>query len=417
LTRGPTTDPNAEYDARDGSTVVTVYAKTLQALDNGEHTAAAEFMIPDPNGGPAVQHVAAQKFPLELTGNPNPDVPVTEEKPPSGGPSGGPTQTPAQTPQPQQTPASETQITATPAGGAPTENADGSLTLPLGGTATIRGGTEIEAPAGTVVSANGNVRFPEDTGGTLRTPGGVSIALPGGATVESAGIVRIPAGGAGATITYGDGSTAFVPAGYTIEIADPDTPLAAALRIAFDNPFGDVDEDAWYYADMVYVVENGLMNGVSSTSFGPNAPMTRGMLVTVLHRAAGNPAPPADAPAFSDLPADAYYAEAAAWAAASGILTGEGDGRAAPEADITRQDLATVLARHADRAGKTLPSVRPATAFADAAQTAPYARDAIDTLCAAGVLNGRPGDLFDPRGKATRAEVAAVLHRFLEAAE
>jgi hypothetical protein len=284
----------ADYGASEGSTVVTVYAKTFQSLDNGPHTIAAEFMIPDPAGGPSVSKVAAQKFTLELTVESPPAPPVS-------GPSGG-----------------------RPSAAAP-------------------------------------------------------AAVP-------------------------DAAPAAAP--------------PAAQAAAWQNPFGDVDAGAWYYADVAYVCENGLMNGTSATGFDPNAPMTRGMLVTVLHRAAGSPAPPTDSgAAFTDLPAGAYYAEAAAWAAASGILTGAGDGRAAPLADISRQDLAALLARYAAIADKMPPAVRPAAGFADEAGVADYAREAVRSLAAAGVLNGRPGNIFDPQGNATRAEAAAVLHRFLEAAE
>jgi hypothetical protein len=159
------------------------------------------------------------------------------------------------------------------------------------------------------------------------------------------------------------------------------------------------------------------MNGTSSAAFGPNAPMSRGMLVTVLHRAAGAPAPEAGRDAFSDVPANAYYADASAWAAASGLLSGAGDGRAAPEAEITRQDLATLIARYADREAGPIPSVRSHAAFADETGIADYAREAVRTLAEGGVLNGKPGNLFDPSGKATRAEVAAVLHRFVEATD
>jgi hypothetical protein len=460
LTRGPATNPNAEYDARDGSTVVTVYAKTFQSLDNGPHTIAAEFMVPaGPAGGPPEQRVSAQKFTLELTGERPPGgyPPAPAEPSRPSGPSGGGSSVVYTPPQAAEAagaagaaPATgETQI-STPDGSPPVRNEDGSLTLPSGGTvtlpvgvtveapagttvdaggavrfpegsggtATLPGGVTVEAPASTTVDAGGAIRFPEDAGGTARTPGGVVIALPSGALVESGGTMRVPAGSAGATVSYADGSTAFVPAGYMIEILDPDSPLASALGIAWDNPFGDVDAGAWYYADVAYVCGNGLMNGTSATGFSPGAPMTRGMLVTVLHRAAGSPAPPEDGgAAFTDLPAGAYYAEAAAWAAASGILAGAGEGLAAPLADISRQDLAALLARYAEFADKAPPAVRPAAGFADEAGVADYAREAVQALAAAGVLNGRPGNIFDPQGNATRAEAAAVLHRFLEAVE
>jgi hypothetical protein len=406
---------NAEYTARDGSTIVTVYAKTFQDLNNGPHTIAAEFLLPnDDPAKPDVSKVAAQKFTLELTGEKPPSIPNPPNRPsyPSG-PSGdgvSAADTPAQT----TSAAGGIQI-ATPGGSPPVQNSDGSLTLPAGGTATLQGDVTVEAPAGTTVDANGAVRFPADAGGTVRTPGGISIELPGGVSVENDGTIHIPMGGADATITYPDGSEISVPAGYRITITDPATPLASALRIAWDNPFGDVKESDWFYADVVYVCENGLMNGTSGVAFSPNAPMTRGMFVTTLHRAANSPAPAGGQDAFSDVPANAYYADAAAWAAESGLASGTGDGAFAPAADITRGDLATLIARYAAFADKEVPAVRSHTAFADETLTPDYARDAIQTLAAGGILNGKPNNLFDPNGNATRAEVAAVLHRFLEA--
>jgi hypothetical protein len=355
-----------------------------------------------------IEKVAAQKFTLKLTGV------YTPEEPSTPGRGSGTQRPPAQTPQTETPPAGETSI-VTPSGEAPTDNGDDSVTLPGGGTATVRGGTEVEAPAGTVVGTDGSVRFPSDAGGTLRTPGGVSVSLPAGTLVESAGVVHIPAGGEGALVTYADGSTRFVPAGYTI--TDPNSPLASALSVSWTNPFGDVRESDWFYADVVYVCENGLMNGTSIASFSPQTPMTRGMIVTVLGRLANADEDSYTDSDFSDIEAGMYYTPYVAWAAANDLVSGMGDGLFAPDSDVTRQDLATLITRYADFAGQSIPALRSAGVFEDDALTADYAKDALRTLVSGGIINGKPGNVFDPRGSATRAEVAAILHRFMEATQ
>jgi hypothetical protein len=118
---------------------------------------------------------------------------------------------------------------------------------------------------------------------------------------------------------------------------------------------------------------------------------------------------------FSDVPADAYYRTALEWAAANGIISGIGGGLFAPDANITRQDLALNLMRYAAFANIQIPVTRQYTAFADEDKIAPYAKEAVEALYCGGIVSGKPGGLFDPQGSATRAKVAATLHRFLEA--
>jgi hypothetical protein len=196
---------------------------------------------------------------------------------------------------------------------------------------------------------------------------------------------------------------------------DPDTPLADGLRIYFDNPFTDVKESDWFYENVVYVYTNALMNGTSADKFSPGAPMTRGMLVTVLGRLHGADASAADAESgFSDVKASQYYAPYVAWAKENGIVNGVGDGRFAPDAEITRQDLATLITRYADFAGKEFPVTLQYAAFADEDNIADYAKNAVQTLYGGGIVSGKPNNIFDPKGKATRAEVAAMLQRFAE---
>jgi hypothetical protein len=182
----------------------------------------------------------------------------------------------------------------------------------------------------------------------------------------------------------------------------------------WENPFGDVREIDWFYGDVEFVSESGLFSGMSATDFGPNTAMTRGMLVTVLGRFYGADVSAYDDSAFSDVTADKYYAGYVAWAKESGIVNGTGDDRFSPDAEISRQDLAATVMRYADFAGRNFPVTLAYSAFEDDSAIADYAKNAVQTMYGGGIMNGKPGDRFDPQGNATRAEVAAVLHRFIE---
>lgn len=180
------------------------------------------------------------------------------------------------------------------------------------------------------------------------------------------------------------------------------------------NPFSDVFQSDWFYAGVEYAVTNGLFSGTSATTFSPNTTMTRGMMVTVLWRMAGSPGT-ADA-GFSDVSADAWYAAAVNWAAANGIVNGVGDNRFAPDDNITREQMAVILHNFAKTVDMELPQKREGD-FADHADISPWAKEAVDAMYAAEVLNGKGGNNFDPKGNATRAEVATMFMNFLEAAE
>ena len=180
------------------------------------------------------------------------------------------------------------------------------------------------------------------------------------------------------------------------------------------NPFTDVRTGDWFYADVAYVVQQELFNGTSATSFSPNLPMTRGMLVTVLGRMAGIDPDDYRGASFSDVDENQYYAPYVKWAADMGIVTGIGDNRFAPDANISRQDLAVILNNYADKMGIIMMLTLQNVVFTDSDDIAAYATDAVSKLVAAGVISGRDDGSFDPLGNATRAEVAAMLHRFGE---
>ena len=175
-----------------------------------------------------------------------------------------------------------------------------------------------------------------------------------------------------------------------------------------DTGFSDVDADDWFAESAVYVRDNGVMNGTSDTTFNPNGTTSRGQIAAILYRAAGSPAV-SGAADFPDVAAGAYYADAASWAAANGIVTGYSDGTFGPGDPITRQQLAAILWRYAGS-----PAAESGTDYADERTIASYAVTAVDWARDTGVITGRDGNVFDPNGRATRAQAAVILHRYLE---
>jgi len=178
------------------------------------------------------------------------------------------------------------------------------------------------------------------------------------------------------------------------------------------RPFDDVYVNDWYDGDTTYVWENDLMVGTAHRIFSPKMNMSRAMIVTALHRLSDEPA--AGNASFPDVPVGMWYNAAIAWAQEDGVVLGYGDGRFGPNDDITRQDLAVILVRYAESIGFELTATRELPDFADKAKIADYAQAAVEMLYQAEILNGKDNNLFDPTGFATRAEVAAVLHRFVE---
>ncbi len=183
------------------------------------------------------------------------------------------------------------------------------------------------------------------------------------------------------------------------------------------NPFKDIFEDDWYYDDVMYVYENGLMNGIETDLFSPAMTTTRGMIVTILWRLEGEPTVTYTGKLL-DVPQNMYYAPAVDWAAANDILTGYGDGKYGPEDPLTREQMATILWRYAKYKGIDV-SVGEDTnilSYNDAFAISDCAITAMQWVCGEGILGGYDGYLF-PTGNAKRCEVAAILHRFCELIE
>ena len=178
-----------------------------------------------------------------------------------------------------------------------------------------------------------------------------------------------------------------------------------------------IDIDAhWAKEDIAFVANRGLLSGTSATTFSPNTAMTRGMFVTALGRLANADGSGDEKSSFTDVRPDAYYMGYVAWANKANIVKGIGDGRFAPDQSITREQMAVMMQNYGKAMGFTLPSVHGENTFADGANISAYAKDAVKQMQMAGVISGKDGNLFDPQGTATRAEVSAVLRRFIELA-
>lgn len=189
----------------------------------------------------------------------------------------------------------------------------------------------------------------------------------------------------------------------------PSAPSSAAPMV---GSFTDVRTNNWFAGAVEYVVNNGLFSGVSDTSFAPNDPVTRGMLVTVLWRAAGEPS--ASASAFADVPADAWYAKAVAWANANGIVQGYDASTFAPDDRITREQLAAIFQRYAGFKGMETSGRGDLSQFGDTGALSNWAQEGVSWAVGAGLISGKGDGVLDPQGATTRAEAAVILQRFLE---
>ena len=179
------------------------------------------------------------------------------------------------------------------------------------------------------------------------------------------------------------------------------------------NPFTDISEKDWFYGDVMFVYENGLMLGTSKTLFSPHETAMRGMMATILWRMEGSPVPKGKN-SFTDVEAGKWYADAITWTAENGIFAGYGKDKFGPDDPITREQLAAIFYRYADYKGYDLTVKGDLDKFKDADKITDYAKTAMQWAVGSGLVNGKSGNLLDPQGTATRAEIAAMLHRFIE---
>lgn len=180
-------------------------------------------------------------------------------------------------------------------------------------------------------------------------------------------------------------------------------------------PFTDVVAGTWYYGAAAYAYNNGLFAGMTPTTFAPNATMTRAMLVSVLWRLAGEPAPKAPN-TFVDVPDGAWYTDAVTWAAENGVVSGIGGSRFDPSGFVTREQTAEILYNYAHSKGYDVSARADLTAFPDAASVSGWAEKALSWANAAGLINGTVRDgqtILDPQGSASRAQVAMILMNYV----
>ena len=179
------------------------------------------------------------------------------------------------------------------------------------------------------------------------------------------------------------------------------------------NPFTDISEKDWFYGDVMFVYENGLMLGTSKTLFSPHGTAMRGMMATILWRMEGSPVPKGKN-SFTDVEAGKWYADAITWTAENGIFAGYSKDKFGPDDPITREQLAAIFYRYADYKGYDLTVKGDLDKFKDTDKITDYAKTAMQWAVGSGLVKGKSGNLLDPQGTATRAEIAAMLHRFIE---
>ena len=182
------------------------------------------------------------------------------------------------------------------------------------------------------------------------------------------------------------------------------------------NPFTDVSEKDWFYNDAMFVYKNGLMLGTSKTLFGPHGTVTRGMMATILWRMEGSLAPKGEN-SFTDVEAGRWYADAITWTAENGIFAGYSKDKFGPDDPITREQLTAIFYRYADYKGYKLTITGNLDKFEDADKITDYAKTVMQWAVGNGLIKGKSENLLDPQGTATRAEISAMLHRFVEKAK
>ena len=260
----------------------------------------------------------------------------------------------------------------------------------------------------------------EKTGASAQVTTGTDGKVTAQVTVPqgvSQATIRIPCkkGNTGtvAVLVGEDGSRRVLP--YSVyENGNLAVRLDGSARIELvdgSKDFSDVGSDAWYADAVQFTASRELFSGVGGGAFAPRQTMTRAMLVTVLHRLEGTPAASGSG-AFQDVPTDTWYSEAAEWAAEQNIAGGTGDAAFAPGRAITREQLAVMLYRYAGIPALT--AKQTVDSFGDGAQVSSWARDAMAWACGEGILTGDDKGQLRPQDNSTRAEVSAMLERFVK---
>ncbi len=229
--------------------------------------------------------------------------------------------------------------------------------------------------------------------------------------------LSVTAGGKEVALTAGgDGTFSFTMPSADVKISatfaeDPDWTEPEEPATDVSDIFLDIAANAWYKDAVQYAYDNGLMTGVSAHEFAPEATTTRAMIVSMLARLEGVES--AESAGFADVAANDWYATAVNWAAASGITSGTGDGNFSPNTAITREQLAAILMNYAQYKGQDVSARATLDTYNDATAISSWANDVMSWAVAEGLLTGVTNDQLQPQGNATRAQVAAILQRFL----
>jgi hypothetical protein len=210
-----------------------------------------------------------------------------------------------------------------------------------------------------------------------------------------------------------DGVSVGAVSTYTFTNVTRSHTISAVFSPVRDNIYSDVAETNWFYDAVMFMTESGLMQGVSQNLFAPNADLTRGMLITILYRMENEPEVN-DGSGFSDVEPGLWYSDAVAWASANGIVTGYGDGNFGPGDSITREQMALILYNYARFKGYDITVDDNLGGFSDGGNTSAWAQIAMQWAVKNGLLKGKGEGILDPKGFATRAEVAEILMRFIE---
>ncbi len=258
-------------------------------------------------------------------------------------------------------------------------SADGTITLLGAGALTLANDAVMNLPKGTTITAAGSIQISGNSEGTVKLPSGLVLSIQGGTSLALDETSKI---------------------GYTVKP---------------QGNFNDVSAGSWYENDVAFAYAHNLLKGTGENAFSPDITITRGMLVTILGRMHGVSAEQFNTMSFNDVNGDQYYAPYAEWARQMGIVAGIGENRFAPDAPITRQDLAVMFYNYTKFSSMGMEKFGEYQSFNDNGAISGYAMDAIQIFAEADILKGKPGNMLDPKGETTRAESTAILHRFISA--
>ena len=286
----------------------------------------------------------------------------------------------------------------------------------------VDGSLEIIAHSGGGSSGGGSsydyytITASAGTGGSISPSGSVSVREDTDKT-----FTITPDSGYHISDVLVDGTSVGVVTSYTFENVQNKHTIEAVFAkddpdTGVDNPFADVHPEDWFYDHVMYVYHNGLMAGTSDTTFSPYGTATRAQLAVIFYRMAGSPAVDGEN-SFTDVPygpGTAWYYDAVTWAQQNGILAGYEDGSFHPDDPITREQLAMIFYNYAKYKGYNTTASGDLSAFTDAGEISAWAQEAMKWAVGSGLMSGKGNGIIDPKGTATRAEVAAMLHTFIE---